>query len=425
MIDNGPSLQALIKRYTQTSTSMGGFLAKALLAKTLGRGHDSPANALVDVLGSLKGPLLKIGQIASIVPDLLPQEYAEALQNLQNNAPPMGVLFVRRRMRGELGIDWEKYFKIFYMEPFAAASLGQVHKAEDGQGNVVACKLQYPDMETAVEADLNQLKMIASVYKATGPAIDTDNIFVEVSSYLQEELDYTKEAQNILLFKSILKKYPFIRVPDVKKPLSTKRLLTLSFLEGKKIQDFYDAPQELRNQIAKQLFYAWYYPFYSRGILHGDPHFGNYSIAEDGTLNMLDFGCVRHFEKNFLQGVVTLYKGLLFDDAKRIKEAYVLWGFQDSPSETIEVLNWWARYLYGPLLDDKQRCVDANGLQGKEIAKAVYKRLKELGGLCPPREFVLMDRVAVGLGSAFIRLRAHLNWHRLFEEMLEENNLSG
>ncbi|MEI8320553.1 MAG: AarF/ABC1/UbiB kinase family protein [Alphaproteobacteria bacterium] len=407
-------------RYAQTSLSLSGFATKLAGAKLLGNSTESYAESLYLILGNLKGPLMKIGQILSMVPDILPEHYAKELQNLQSNAPPMGELFVRRRMRGELGTKWEQLFKSFNLKPFAAASLGQVHEAESLSGEKLACKLQYPDMESAVEADLGQLKLLLKLYKNYSGALNTDEIFDEITQHLREECDYYHEAKNIQIFRGLFEDCPFVNIPKVVDNLSTKRLLTLSFLQGKKIQEFYEAPQGARNQIAQKLFYAWYMPFYRAGVLHGDPHFGNYSVADTGSINMMDFGCVRIFDKTFIEGVVLLYRSFLENNPKKMQEAYDLWGFQDQRPEVLEVLNLWARYLYGPLLEDRVRLIDSDGLAGKEIAKTVHKRLKELGGVKPPKEFVFMDRAAVGLGSAFIRLKANLNWHELFEDILKE-----
>ena len=172
--------------------------------------------------------------------------------------------------------------------------------------------------------------------------------------------------------------------------------------------------------MAKNLFYAWYYPFYKSGILHGDPHFGNYTFREDGSLNLFDFGCVRTFDPSFVQGVLHLYRALKANSEVQMAEAYDLWGFENLTKDLREALTLWAKFLYGPLLDNRIRPIDEdyNGIRGKEIAKQVFQKLRDSGTVKPPREFVFMDRAAVGLGSAFIRLRAELNWCELFEEVL-------
>ena len=144
---------------------------------------------LLNALGGLKGPLMKVAQLLSTVPDLLPKEYAEKLQQLQSDAPSMGSFFVKRRMKSELGINWQKKFHYFNNQASKAASLGQVHKAKLDNLNL-ACKLQYPDMISTVDADLKQLKIIFALYGTWDKTIKTDDIYNELSQRLKEELDY-------------------------------------------------------------------------------------------------------------------------------------------------------------------------------------------------------------------------------------------
>ena len=173
------------KRYTDLGTSAGSLAVKFLSTKILGKEKSKNAENLGYVLGNLKGPIMKIAQLASTVPDLLPPEYSQELTKLQSNAPPMGWNFVKRRMNNELGIGWQSKFNAFEKIPFAAASLGQVHRA-NLDGKDVVCKLQYPDMLSIVEADINQLKLIFSVYKKFDSTINTSEIEKEIISRVRE-----------------------------------------------------------------------------------------------------------------------------------------------------------------------------------------------------------------------------------------------
>ena len=270
-------------------------------------------------------------------PTLLPPEYAFELQKLQSAAPPMGWAFVRRRMRAELGPDWEKRFRSFEHEPAAAASLGQVHRAVAPDGAAVACKLQYPDMESAVEADLSQLGVILAVQRRFSPEIDTREILKELGERLREELDYEREARHMRLYGAILADAPRCMCRKALPELSTRRLLTMTWLEGKPLLSFVDHPLEERNRIATALFKAWWRPFAHYGVIHGDPHLGNYTIfEEDGRpagLNLLDYGCIRIFPPSFVEGVIELYRGFQTDDRERIAAAYAIWGFRDLTDE--------------------------------------------------------------------------------------------
>ena len=293
-----------IKRYAKVTSAVGGLAAKLAGEKYLGLKIDKENHAkqLREALGGIKGPIMKIAQILSTIPDAVPKEYANELAHLQADAPSMGWLFVKRRMRAELGEDWASKFKNFDKQASAAASLGQVHFAEDLKSNKLACKLQYPDMSSAVQADLNQLKLIFSIYERYDSAISTNAIHQELSERLMEELDYSHELKNLNLYREMLSKFDEITLPKPIKNLSTNKLLTMTRIEGQKVMDFISETedQELKNKLALNMFKAWYVPFYEYGIIHGDPHLGNYSIRKDAGVNLLDFGCIRILSLNLL-----------------------------------------------------------------------------------------------------------------------------
>lgn len=421
---NENTLTGRISRYAKVSGTAASLATKLAGEKFLGLEiqRDAHAQDLMMAFGNLKGPLMKIGQILATIPGALPKEYAESFQQLQSNAPSMGWPFVRRRMKAELGREWVSLFADFDKKATAAASLGQVHKAKHHDGTPLACKLQYPDMRSAIDVDLKQLKIIFGLYKTYDKSISTQQIHKELEARLYEELDYNLEARHCKLYEDILSGQEGVHVPHLYDDLSTDRLLTTNWLEGQQIMNFAEAPIETRNTIALNLFKAWYIPLYNFGIIHGDPHPGNYTIREDLSLNLLDFGCVRIFPPHFIHGVIELYHALMTDDTQRIVAAFETWGFKNLDKELIEILTIWARFLYGPVMDDKARVIGeaTHGVYGRETAQMVHQKLKEAqGSITIPREFVFMDRAALGLGSVFIRLGAHINWHRLFNEMIE------
>jgi predicted unusual protein kinase regulating ubiquinone biosynthesis (AarF/ABC1/UbiB family) len=413
-----------IKRYARVSKTMTGLAARLAGQKYLGLDIDKPVHAkqLMESLGDLKGPLLKVAQLLATIPNALPKEYASELQKLQSQAPSMGWLFVRRRMAAELGKDWEKKFKSFGKEASAAASLGQVHRATTLKGEDVACKLQYPDMASAVEADLKQLKLFMGAFEKYDQSVSTAEIQKEIGARLWEELDYELEARHANLYNYMLADEKNVHVPKVIESLSTGRLLTTTWLEGASVLDFVKEKQSVRNEIALNLFRTWYVPLYFYGVIHGDPHLGNYTVRKDLSINLLDFGCVRIFPPSFVEGVITLYNALQNDDQDMAVAAYESWGFKNLKKETVDVLNMWAGFLYGPVLDDKVRPIGVveKGVYGREIASKVHKELKKIGGVKVPREFVFMDRAALGLGSVFLHLKSEVNWHDLFNEMISD-----
>ena len=412
------------KRYAKVTSAMGGLAARLVGEKYLGIkiNREQHASDLRAALGGLKGPLMKVAQILATIPDALPKEYVNELSHLQADAPSMGWLFVKRRMKAELGENWLSKFKDFNKSASAAASLGQVHFAEDNQGQKLACKLQYPDMGSAVQADLKQLKLIFSLYEKYDSAISTQSIHEELSDRLKEELDYSHEILNMKLYRHMLSDYNEITLPKPIESLSTNRLLTMTKIDGIKIMQFIseNSDIEIRNQVAMNMFKAWYVPFYKFGVIHGDPHLGNYSIRPDGGINLMDFGCIRIFRPDFVTGVIELYKALRDGNEEQAVNAYKRWGFENPSKELIGVLNIWANFIYQPLLEDKVRLINpsASGQYGRETAEKVHEELKKIGGVQPPREFVLMDRAAVGLGSVFMHLKAEVNWYRIFNDLV-------
>jgi predicted unusual protein kinase regulating ubiquinone biosynthesis (AarF/ABC1/UbiB family) len=427
MSDRG-NLFGELRRMARTSGAVGGIAARVAGERVFGIKTDRAAHAedLRTILGGLKGPLMKVAQFLSTVPDALPAEYAAELAQLQSNAPPMGWHFVRRRMASELGSGWETKFASFGHEAAAAASLGQVHRARLHDGTDVACKLQYPDMPSTVEADLRQLRLAMAIYHRMDNAIQHEEVYKELAERLREELDYERESAQMRLYGQMLANDPVVHVPAPIAGYCTKRLLTMTWLDGRSLLQRLaeDPPQEERNRIAEALFRAWYVPFYRYGVIHGDPHLGNYQVRADASVNLLDFGAIRVFDAKFVRGVIDLYEAVRDKDDAKAHHAYSTWGFTDLSKEKMAALNLWAHFLYEPLCDDRVRRIqETDDPQfGREVAERVHAGLKRTGGVKPPREFVLMDRSAIGLGGVFLRLKAELNWSRLFRELIDDFN---
>ena len=427
-------LTARMQRYGKVGANVGSVAARIAGRRLFGLDpeRDKDAASLAAALGGLKGPIMKVAQLLATIPEALPAEYAAELGQLQSQAPPMGWPFVRRRMAAELGADWEAKFASFEHEAAASASLGQVHRALSHDGRRLAVKLQYPDMQSAVEADLIQLGMLFSIHARMRPAIETSAMREEIAARLREELDYELEAKHMRLYAAILRDDPLIRVPQVLPELSTKRLLTMTWLEGGRLLDYTGRSLEERNQIARAMFRAWWYPFSHYGVIHGDPHLGNYTVFEDGEgraagINLLDYGCMRGFAPKFVQGVVDLYRGLLNNDRALVVHAYETWGFGGLSNELIDILNIWANFIYGPMLEDRVRSIGdavSPGMYGRREAFKVHQGLRDKGPVKVPREFVFMDRAAIGLGGVFLHLGAELNFHRLFEDTIAGANLA-
>jgi predicted unusual protein kinase regulating ubiquinone biosynthesis (AarF/ABC1/UbiB family) len=425
-------LSARASRYLRVGGNVGSIAARVAGQRLFGFEANNAKDAadLARALGGLKGPIMKVAQLLSTIPEALPAEYARELAQLQANAPAMGPAFVKRRMVAELGPDWANRFAEFDTTAAASASLGQVHRALDHDGTRLACKLQYPDMQSAVEADVSQLGVIFSIHARMNPAVDTREILKEIAARLREELNYELEANHMALYAGIFAGDSMIRVPQVVRDLTTRRLLTMTWLDGAPLMDYKQHALEDRNAIARAMFRAWWYPFSHFGVIHGDPHLGNYTVfEEDGSpagINLLDYGCIRTFPTSFVQGVIDLYNGLLRNDRSLVVHAYETWGFKGLNNDLIDAMNIWAQFIYGPLLDDRERTI-AEGTTpaeyGRKEAFSVHKILKEKGPVTVPREFVFMDRAAIGLGGVFLHLDAKMNWYRIFNETIQDFDL--
>lgn len=203
LLSDNNNFSSRLRRYGAVSMGIGEVATKIAWHQLFSRNVSSATQAkiIADVLADLKGPAMKIAQMLATIPDAIPSKYAKEFLSLQSDAPAMGWPFIRRRMQRELGPQWHDQFKFFDQQAYAAASLGQVHKAVDHDGNHLACKLQYPEMAAVIDADLNQLKTILSLYKITSGVIDTENIFQEIKTRLNEELDY--QFQNFHQLKTL------------------------------------------------------------------------------------------------------------------------------------------------------------------------------------------------------------------------------
>ncbi|TPQ45000.1 ABC transporter ATP-binding protein, partial [Prosthecomicrobium hirschii] len=250
--DEKNRLTGRVSRYARVGTGIGSAAARIAGARLFGGDPDlrREGELLAAALGQLKGPLMKVAQLLATIPDAIPPEWAAELMRLQADAPAMGWAFVKRRMTAELGLGWERRFAAFEHQPAHAASLGQVHRATGHDGARLAVKLQYPDMESAVEADLKQLGVIFALHARMRPAIDTTEIRQEIAARIREELDYAREARHMGLYAGIFADDPDIRVPVPVPALSTRRLLTMNWLEGRPILSHREAGQDTRNRLA-------------------------------------------------------------------------------------------------------------------------------------------------------------------------------
>jgi predicted unusual protein kinase regulating ubiquinone biosynthesis (AarF/ABC1/UbiB family) len=424
--DESSSFTGRLKRYVKTSAGVGGIATRTAGRLLFGGSLTDVRNAAdaARVLGQLRGPLMKVAQVAGSLPDVFPKEFAAELAKLQANAPPMGPAFVRRRMAAELGADWLSKYRSFEMEPAAAASLGQVHRATLHDGRPVACKLQYPDMQSAVDADIGQIQTILAMQRTAVSAFDTSEIALEAADRVREELDYEREAANMRLFRLVLSDRRDISVPEPIAALSTRRLLTMTWLDGAPfLKAVEGADQARRNVIGAALHAAWWLPLCRYGVIHGDAHLGNYTVRSDGGINLFDFGCVRIYEADAIGGFVDLYRALKAEDDDAAVAALERWGFRNADKALIDKLGEWTKIAFGPVLDDRERLIAEDDNPFDVSAERIWAMKAKLwtgSAVRPPRSFVFIARALVGLGAALIHLKARLNWHRMFEALIAD-----
>jgi predicted unusual protein kinase regulating ubiquinone biosynthesis (AarF/ABC1/UbiB family) len=385
--------------------------------------HVRNALRVVESSAELRGAFTKLVQMLSMRDDLLPTQALEILAAARANVPPMPYRMIRERIRAELGKPPERLFGSFEREAFAAASLGQVHRAELRSGETVAVKIQYPGIEETVEQDLQNVHGLLHVLTRIGRdimrrRIDTAGVHRELEERLREELDYRKEAEHIALFRSLLGEDDEIEIPSVVAELSTRRVLTMSFVEGYPLADVL-APgvdQELKDWVAIKYFRTVCRQILRFGVLHTDPQPANYLVTHHPKLGILDFGSIRVFPEHLRRSYLRLARALLEDSRREMIAAcraldYL--GAGDSPEAMIEIL----QTLLGPLLEDREhafahyRSLDkAMRVAAVAIEKGLYRT---------PGHRVFLVRALVGLEAYVKQLGTVANWRRIFVEEVE------
>jgi len=374
---------------------------------------EAAGKEVLQTMGHMKGALMKLGQIVSFMDDTLPPEFQAELRKLQASAPPMPYELVESVIRLELGKEPDLAFAELERTAMAAASIGQVHRAVLPDGTRVAVKVQYPGVDRAIQADLQNYGLLMGAINMMTPTLDAKPIVDELTSRLSEELDYRSEADNVEVFRGIYDGHPQIVVPRVFRSHSSQRVLTTELLEGLPFYEFVEKGSDEDKRRAVETLHTFCFDsLYQHHIFNGDPHPGNYLFLPGGRVGFLDFGCVKRFEPAFLADFRQMNRLYLLQDrdafyAQALKLRFIL------PNATEKVDRDWLydylRYYYLPILHDREFVFTADYCK-RAVGVMFGPNMRKLN---MPGDFVMLNRITFGLNSIFAQLGARANWHRM------------
>jgi predicted unusual protein kinase regulating ubiquinone biosynthesis (AarF/ABC1/UbiB family) len=330
------------------------FLSDEKCRKFKDKNNEDIAKIIFSALGTLKGAPLKLAQMMAMEIELLPEAYQKELSKCAYQVPSINRALIRKVIKQELG-DWpEKIFKVFEAVPFAAASLGQVHRAVSHKGNELAVKVQYPGIAAGTKSDMDMLK---AILKMTPYAKMMDGAIKEIEARIFEELDYENEANNTNYFRENLKLDNII-VPLVYENLTTETVLTTSRINGLHLDEWLNTnpAQERRNYYGQLLCDLFSNSIHQNMLIHADPNIGNYLFRDDGKLGLIDFGCVKKVDDNFIQNLKTLINSFNEIDLKKFKELYSKIGIFYKPDvnekEFHKFISSWIEWVTRPIKSD-------------------------------------------------------------------------
>jgi len=406
---------------------IGYLLQRAFLGEARGKSklkstHSRAARRMVDEMQALRGPAMKIGQTLSLQTGTLPDEVLAELASLQMEAPGMHPSLVRVQVKGSLGREPEEIFKDFAPEPFAAASLGQVHHAVTREGQRVAVKIQYPGIRQTIENDFTLFRTFSKPAQASGHipkgAID------EMEQQILAETDYRREADNIEFFQQHLAPLSFAKVPRVLRQYSSDKVLTMSLMRGLHLDDFLARrpSQKLRNETGAHLFELFYFQVLKVEAFHADPHWGNYLFNDDASIELVDFGCVKHLRPEsaaYLRSVF-LYPGAIdsADFRELVERYYELVGEKLLPAARralISFANNFYRRVYPPQAEKRQLFDFGDAAFLRDYLRESKNLLRTKGVMT---EFIFMGRAEMGLYQTLHRLMARVPTSQIVRKYL-------
>jgi len=380
------------------------------------------ASKLVKELGALKGLVMKLGQIASYMPGALPPEAQRVLTRLQANTTAMEYAQVAAVLRQEFGREPEALFEALEPEPFAAASIGQVHRARH-EGRAVAVKIQYPGIEDALRSDLKTAGVLGRL-GTVGTAMDGAGLVEELRDRVLEECDYRKEADNQRAFAALFTTMPGARVPAVVAERSGRRVLTSELDPGQGFYAFCDAaPPEIRNRAGEIVFRVCFDCLFRHSVYNADPHPGNYLFSPDGDVTFLDFGCIRRFTVDMIEAWKRVAKSVLADDRAAFERSFPALGFVGNPKK----FDWdhqWAmmKYLYRPFLATEPFTYTHEYVK-ESYGMLIFDNPNRFTGKMPP-EWLFLNRLQWGLNSVLAHLGATAPWGEIWRAAVESPTIA-
>lgn len=379
------------------------------------------AEDVTRTMGEMKGAVMKVGQVLSLMSGVLPEEMASQLATLQSNAPPMSYDLVRQVFEQEYGESPEHLFRKFQHEPFAAASIGQVHRAELKDGTAVAVKVQYPGVREAIDHDLANVGMMIKLGGLVARGLDAGTIVKDLEDGIRAELDYSREAAWQQRFFNAFEGHAFIRVPRVYPELSRDRVLVQEYLRGKPFSAARELPQAERDRLGEMIYRFCFGSIYRHGLFNGDPHPGNYLLLDDGTIGFVDYGCVAEFDQPTIEGFMRLIRALNAGDIEEWRSATEAIGIllPNAPFTT-EQLYEHMHWYWAPILGERVRFT-------RELATEMVRRNTMTTGIggqinrhCNvPGGMVFLTRINFGLAGLLASLEAEGPWRAIVKEYVD------
>jgi len=376
------------------------------------------ADEVAEELGSMKGVLMKLGQMASYIYEDMPATFRGAMSRLQHRAPPMTSELAAAVIAEELGDRPERVFAEWDPVPIAAASIGQVHRAITRDGRAVAVKVQYPGIARSITSDLRNVGLLRRIVGAAFPGLDTRSLVDELGDRLQEEVDYLREAESQEMFARYYDGHPYIQVPHVLPKLSTARVLTSELVSGSTFDELQTWSGQEKDLAAETIYRFVFRSLYRLHAFNGDPHPGNYLFHRGGRVTFLDFGLTKLFTDEDLAPLVDAVRFIVFEkDYEAFRDALERAGFlrAGAPVPTDVVVDRFGQF-YGTVLQDAPMTITP------AYASAIVRRFFDARGpLAPysdvPRTYVIMQRINLGLYALLGSLHATANWRRIAEEI--------